>query len=141
MIKEDFFYELNYVEDGEYIDGKETIEDQLVMDVRSSWKHRYNLERRQQYLRSPVERLRLKKEQKEGHRKRIRDLRRYRSNREFAPDLHQSLESWRLQNGRKHLNVAFIVKYLLTFSWAEDPSRFHDAKAWGSKLYDEYCDR
>ena len=77
MIKEDFFYELNYVEDGEYIDGKETIEDQLVMDVRSSWKHRYNLERRQQYLRSPVERLRLKKEQKEGHRKRIRDLRRY----------------------------------------------------------------
>ena len=32
------------------------------------------------------------------------------------------------------MDIAFAVKYLLTSSWAEDPSRFRDAKTWESKL-------
>ena len=72
--------------------------------------------------------------QREGRRKLVREIRAYRSNREFATDLHQSLESWYLQNGEKRVDMACIVKWLLTSSWAEDPSGFQNAKDWESKL-------
>ena len=134
-MKNEFFYEPNCVEGGMWISEKKTIEDTLVLDLRFIWKHRYNLERRysQQYLqRDAVARWRFKRQQKEARKRLIRELRAYRSNREFAPDLHQFLESWYLQN-RKNRD-AFIVKMLLTSSWAGDPTLFRNAKDWESKL-------
>ena len=127
-------YEFNCIEAGKWIPEKVTFEDNLVMDLRFIWKHRYNLERRysQQYLRNNAARWRFMRTQREARRRLVRELRAYRSNREFAPELHQSLESWYLQN-RKNRD-AFIVKWLLTFSWAEDPSLFQNAKDWESKL-------
>ena len=136
-MKNDFFYEPNCVVDGEWIPKKKTIEDTLVLDLRFIWKHRYNLERRyiQQHLRGKTAAIwRFKRQQKETRKKLIRELRAYRSNREFAFDLHQFLESWYLQNRKKRMDIACIVKWLLTFSWAEDPSLFQNAKAWESKL-------
>ena len=134
-MKNEFFYEPNCVEGGKWISEKKTIEDTLVLDLRFIWKHRYNLERRysQQYLqRDAAARWRFKRQQKEARKRLIRELRAYRSNREFAPELHQSLESWYLQN-RKNRD-AFIVKMLLTSSWAGDPTLFRNAKDWESKL-------
>ena len=135
-MKNEFLYEPNCVKDGEWIPEKQTFEDILVMDLRFNWNHRYNLERRysQQYLRSNAARWRFKRQEKETRRKLIRDLRAYRSNREFAPDIHQSLESWYLQNRKKRMDIACIPKWLLTTSWAEDPSAFHNAKTWEHKL-------
>lgn len=132
----EFFYEFNCIEDGEWIPEKVTFEDRLVQDLRRSWNHRYNLERRysQQYLRSDAARWRFKKQQKETRRKLISDLRAYRSNREFAPDIHQSLESWYLQNREKRMDIAYIPKWLLTLSWAENPDFFRNAKTWEHKL-------
>ena len=133
-MKQGFLHEFNCIEDGEWIPEKVTFEDNLVMDLRFIWKHRYNLERRysQQYLRNNAARWRFRRTQREGRRRLIREIRAYRSNRELAPDLHQSLESWYLQN-RKNRD-AFIVKILLTASWVEDPTLFRNAKAWESKL-------
>ena len=133
-MKNEFFYEPNCVEDGKWISEKKTFEDALVLDLRFIWNHRYNLERRyiQQHLRSNAAIWRFKRQQKEVRKRLVREIRAYRSNRELAPDLHQSLESWYLQN-RKNRD-AFIVKWLLTFSWAEDPSLFRNAKVWVSKL-------
>ena len=53
-MEQEFFYEFNCIEAGEWIPEKVTFEDNLVMDLRFIWKHRYNLERRysQQYLQS-----------------------------------------------------------------------------------------
>ena len=135
-MKQGFLHEFNCIEDGEWIPEKVTFEDNLVMDLRFIWKHRYNLERRysQQHLRSNAARWRFIRTQREARRRLIRDIRAYRSNREFAPDLHQSLESWYLQNRKKRMDIAFAVKYLLTSSWAEDPSRFRNAKTWESNL-------
>lgn len=92
-MKNGFFYEPNCVENGEWIPEKQTFEDILVMDLRFIWNHRYNLERRysQQHLRSADARWRFKRQQKEVRKRLIRELRAYRSNREFAPDIHQSL--------------------------------------------------
>ena len=107
------------------------------MDLRFIWNHRYNLERRyiQQYLRSDAAaRWRFRRQQKEVRRKLIREIRAYRSNREFAPHLHQSLESWYLQNREKRMDIACAIKWLLTSSWAEDPSCFRNAETWESKL-------
>ena len=133
-MKNEFFYEFNCVKDGEWIPEKQTFEDRLVMDLRFNWKHRYNLERRysQQYLRSPAARWRFGRQQKEARKKHIRDLRAYRRNREFAPHILKSLESWYLQNRKNRF--AFIVKGLLITSWAEDPSLFRDAKTWEHNL-------
>ena len=128
-----FFYEPNCVENGEWIPEKVTFEDSLVQDLRRSWNHRYNLERRwiqQRLLGDAAAIWRFMRTQREGRRKLIRELRAYRSNREFAPDLHQNLESWYLQNWKKRMDIACAVKYLLTSSWAEDPSRFRNAKTW-----------
>ena len=135
-LKNEFFYEFNCIKDGEWIPEKRTFEDILVTDLRFNWNHRYNLERRysQQYLRSNAARWRFKRQQKETRRKLIRDLRAYRSNRKFAPDIHQSLESWYLQNHKKRIDIACIPKWLLTTSWAEDPSAFHNAKTWERNL-------
>lgn len=136
-MKNEFFYELNCVENGEWIPEQVTFEDRLVLDLRRSWTHRYNLERRyiQQYLLGNAAAIwRFKRQQKESRRKLIRALRAYRSNREFAPDLHQSLERWYLQNRKKRMDIAFAVKYLLTSSWAENPSRFRNAKSWKHNL-------
>ena len=135
-MKQEFLYEFNCIEDGEWIPEKVTFEDNLVMDLRFIWKHRYNLERRysQQHLRDNAARWRFMRTQREGRRRLIREIRAYRSNKEFAPDLHQSLESWYLQNGEKRVDIACIVKWLLTFSWAEDPSRFRNAKTWERDL-------
>ena len=93
-MKQGFLYEFNCIEDGEWIPEKQTFEDILVMDLRRCWKHRYNLERRysQQYLRDNAARWRFRKQQEKIRRRLISDLRAYRSNREFAPDLHQNLE-------------------------------------------------
>ena len=65
-MKNEFFYEFNCIEDGEWIPENQTFEDNLVMDLRFIWNHRYNLERRysQQYLRSDVARWRFKRQQK-----------------------------------------------------------------------------
>ena len=128
-----FFYEPNCVENGEWIPEKVTFEDSLVQDLRRSWNHRYNLERRwiqQRLLGDAAAIWRFMRTQREGRRKLIRELRAYRSNREFAPDLHQNLESWYLQNREKRVDIACAVKYLLTSSWVEDPSRFRNAKTW-----------
>ena len=135
-MKNGFFYEPNCVENGEWIPEKETLEDTLVLDLRFIWNHRYHLERRyiQQHLQSNAAIWRFKRQQKETRKKLIRELRAYRSNREFAPELHQSLETWYLQNGEKRANVAFIAKWMLFTSWAEDPSCFQNAKTWESKL-------
>ena len=136
-MKNGFFYEPNCVENGEWIPEKKTLEDTFVLDLRFIWKHRYNLERRwiQQHLLGDAAAIwRFKRQQKETRKKLIRELRAYCSNREFAPDLHQFLESWYLQNGEKRVDMACIVKWLLTFSWAEDPSCFQNAKDWESKL-------
>ena len=135
-MRNEFLYEFNCIEDGEWISEKVTFEDRLVQDLRRHWTHRYHLERRysQQYLRSNAARWRFMKQQREGRRRLIRELRAYRSNREFAPKLHKSLETWYLQNRKNRADIAFAVKYLLTASWAEDPSRFRDAKTWVSKI-------
>ena len=136
-MKNEFFYEFNCVKDGEWIPEKVTFEDRLVQDLRRYWNLRYNLERRwiqERLLGDAAAIWRFKRQQKETRKKLIRELRAYRSNREFAPDLHQSLENWYLQNAKKRMDMACIVKWLLTFSWAEDPSLFHSAKTWESKL-------
>ena len=135
-MKQGFLYEFNCIKDGEWISKKVTFEDNLVMDLRFIWKHRYNLERRysQQYLRSNAARWRFRRQQKEVRRKLVREIRAYRSNREFAPDLHQRLETWYLQNRKKRMDIACIPKWLLTTSWAEDPSVFRNAQTWESKL-------
>ena len=131
-MKNDFFYELNCVENGEWIPEKITLEDTLVRELRFIWNHRYNLERRyiQQFLRNSAARWRFKRNQKEVRRRLIRELRVYRSNREFSADTHQYLENWYLQNHKKRLDIACIVKWMLTTPWANDPSAFRDAKAW-----------
>ena len=136
-MKNGFFYEFNCIEDGEWTPEKMTFEDWIVQDLRRYWKHRYNLERRwiQQYLLGNAAAIwRFKRQQREVRRKLIRELRAYRSNREFAPDLHQSLESWYLQNREKRVDIAYIPKSLLTLSWAENPDLFRNAKTWESKL-------
>jgi hypothetical protein len=136
-MRNEFLYKFNCIEDGEWISEKQTFEDILVMDLRFIWNHRYHLERRyiQQYLLSnAAARWRFMRTQREARRRLIREIRAYRSNREFAPDLHQSLESWYLQNREKRMDIASAVKYLLTSSWAEDPSRFRNAKTWESNL-------
>ena len=135
-MKNEFFYELNCVENGEWIPEKQTFEDRLVMDLRFNWKHRYNLEPRysQQHLRSNAARWRFKRQQKKTRKRLIRDLRAYRSNREFASHIHQSLENWYLQNHKKRLDVAFIVKLLLTTAWAGDPFLFRNAETWERRL-------
>ena len=132
-----FFYEFNCLKDGVWMSEKMTFEDWLVQGLRRSWNHRHNLERRyiQQYLLSnAAARWRFMRTQREARRRLIREIRAYRSNREFAPDLHQSLETWYLQNRKKRMDIAFAVKYLLTSSWAEDPSRFRNAQTWESNL-------
>ena len=134
-MKQEFFYEFNCVEDGEWIPEKKTFEDGLVEELRFIWKHRYHLERRyiQQHLQGKAAAIwRFERQQKETRKKLIRELRAYRSNREFAPGLHQFLETWYLQNRKNR--VAFAVKYLLTASWAEDPSFFRNAKKWEQDL-------
>ena len=135
-MKQGFFYEFNCIEDGEWIPEKVTFEDKLVENLRFIWKHRYHLERRyiQQYLRSSAAIWRFRRQQQETRKNLIRELRAYRSNREFAPDLHRSLERWYLQNRKKRMDIACIVKWLLTFSWAEDPSCFRNAQTWVSEL-------
>ena len=105
--------------------------------MRRIWNHRHNLERRyiQQHLRGKAAAIwRFKRQQKETRKKLILELRAYRSNREFAPDLHRFLETWYLQNGKKRMDIAPAVQYLLTASWAEDLSLFQNAKDWESKL-------
>ena len=134
-MKQEFFYEFNCIENGEWIPEKKTFEDKLVEELRFIWNHRHHLERRyiQQYLRGKSAAIwRFKRQQKETRKKLIRELRAYRSNREFAPDLHQSLETWYLQNRKNR--VAFAVKYLLTASWVENPDLFRNAKKWEHKL-------
>lgn len=133
-MKNEFIYELNCVKDGEWIPEKRTLEDMIVMDLRRNWKHRYNLERRysQQSLQSSAARWRFGRQQKEARKKQIRDLRAYRSNREFAPHILQSLESWYLQNRKNR--AAFIVRGLLITSWAENPATFRNAKTWEQDL-------
>ena len=135
-MKNGFFYEPNCVENGEWIPEKKTLEDTLVLDLRFLWNHRYNLERRysQQYLRSNTARWRFKKNQRGDRKRLIRDIRAYRSNKEFAAAIHQSLESWYLQNYKKRMDIAGIVKWLLTTSWANDPSLFRNAKTWERDL-------
>ena len=135
-MKQEFFYEFNCIEDGEWIPEKKTFEDKLVEELRRSWNQRHNLERRhiQHLLGDSAAIWRFMRTQREGRRRFVREIRAYRSNREFAPDLHQSLESWYLQNGEKRVDMACIVKWLLTSSWAEDPSCFQNAKDWESKL-------
>ena len=136
-MKQEFLYEFNCIEDGEWKPEKQTFEDQLVMDLRRCWKHRYNLERRwiqQRLLGDPAAIWRFKRQQKESRKRFISELREYRSNRELAPDIHQSLESWYLQNREKRVDIAYIPKSLLTLSWAENPDLFRNAKTWESKL-------
>ena len=112
-MKNDFFYEPNCVENGEWIPEKETLEDILVLDLRFIWNHRYHLERRyiQQHLRGNAAIWRFKRQQKETRKKLIRELRSYRSNREYAPDLHQFLETWYLQNRKNRMDIAPAVRY------------------------------
>ena len=136
-MKQGFLYEFNCIEDGKWISERVTFEDRMVQDLRRSWNLRRNLERRwiqQRLLGDAAARWRFLRTQREGRRKLVREIRAYRSNREFAPDLHQSLESWYLQNGEKRVDMACIVKWLLTSSWVEDPSCFQNAKDWKSKL-------
>ena len=137
-MKQEFFYEFNCIEDGEWITEKMTFEDKLVQDLRRYWNLRYNLERRwiqQRLLGDAAATWRFKRQHREGRRKLVREIRGYRSNREFAPDLHKSLETWYLQNGEKRMDIAGIVKWLLTSSWVEDPSLFRNAKSWEHDLH------
>ena len=94
-MENEFFYEFNCIEDGEWVPEQVTFEDRLVHGLRRSWNHRYNLERRysQQHLRSDAARWRFKRQQKEVRKRLIHELRAYRSNREIAPDIHQDFES------------------------------------------------
>ena len=135
-MKQEFLYEFNCIEDGKWITEKVTFEDDLVDDLRRSWNQRHNLERRHiQYLLGDAAAIwRFMRTQREGRRKLVREIRAYRSNREFAPDLHQSLERWYLQNRKKRMDIACIIKWLLTFSWAEDPSCFRNAQTWWQNL-------
>ena len=135
-MKQEFFYEFNCIEDGEWIPEKKTFEDELVEELRRSWNQRHNLECRhiQHLLGDSAAIWRFMRTQREGRRRLVREIWAYRSNREFAPDLHQSLESWYLQNGEKRVDMACIVKWMLTSSWAEDPACFQNAKDWKSKL-------
>ena len=136
-MKQGFLYEFNCIEDGKWISERVTFEDRMVQDLRRSWNLRRNLERRwiqQRLLGDAAARWRFMRTQQEGRRRLIRELRAYRSNREFAPDLHQNLESWYLQNGEKRMDIAPAVQYLLTSSWAEDPSAFRNAKTWEQDL-------
>ena len=136
-MKNGFLYEFGCIENGEWISEKVTFEDKLVDKLRFIWNLRHNLERRyiQQYLLGDAAAIwRFKRQQKETRKKLIRELRAYRSNREFAPDLHQSLERWYLQEGEKHANFAFLIKWSLITSWAEDPDVFRNAKDWRRKL-------
>ena len=136
-MRNEFLYEFNCIEDSEWIPEKMTFEDGLVQDLRRSWNHRYNLERRwiqRNLLGNAAAIWRFMRTQREGRRKLVREIRAYRSNREFSPDLHQSLETWYLQNREKRMDIACAVKWLLTSSWAEDPSRFRNAKTWESNL-------
>ena len=114
-MKNGFLYEFGCIENGEWISEKVTLEDRLVQDLRFIWNHRYNLERRyiQQYLLGNAAAIwRFMRQQREARRRLAREIRAYRSNREFAPDLHQSLETWYLQNGKKRMDIACIVKWL-----------------------------
>ena len=136
-MKNEFFYEPNCVEDGEWIPEKKTFEDELVLDLRFIWNLRYNLERRwiqQRLLGDAAAIWRFKRQQREERKKIVREIRAYRSNRELAPELLQILESWYLQNRKNRADIAFAVKYLLTASWAEDPSRFRNAQTWEQNL-------
>ena len=136
-MKNGFLYEFNCIEDGEWISEKVTLEDRLVQDLRRYWNLRGNLELRwiqQRLLGDAAAIWRFKRQQREGRRKLVREIQAYRSNREFAPDPHQSLENWYLQNGKKRVDVAWIVKSLLTTSWAKDPSLFRNAKTWEQNL-------
>ena len=136
-MEQGFFYEFNCVEDGEWIPEKKTFEDGLVEELRFIWNHRYHLERRyiQRHLRGNAAAIwRFKRQQKETRKKLIRELRAYRSNREFAPDLHQFLETWYLQNRERCMDIAYIPKWLLTLSWVENPDLFRNAKKWEHKL-------
>ena len=136
-MKNGFFYKFDCIEDDKWIPEKVTFEDRLVQDLRRSWNHRHNLERRwiQQYLLGNATAIwRFKRQQREERKRLIREIRAYRSNKEFALDLHQNLESWYLQNGEKRMDIACIVKWLLTFSWAEDPSLFRNAQTWEQNL-------
>ena len=140
-MKQGFLYDFNCIKDGEWIPEKITFEDILVQELRFIWKHRYNLERRyiQQYLLGKAAAIwRFKRQQREARRKLIREIREYRSNREFAPDLHQILESWYRQNHKKRMDIACIVKWLLTFSWAEDLSVFRNAQTWEQDLQPKF---
>ena len=136
-MKNKFFYEFNCIEDGKWIVEKMTFEDRLVQDLRRSWNHRYNLERRwiQQDLSGNAAAIwRFKRQQREVRKRLIRELRAYRSNREFAPDIHRVLENWYLQNREKRMDIAYIPKWLLTLSWTENPALFRSAKTWEHKL-------
>ena len=136
-MKQGFLYEFNCIEDGEWIPEKVTFEDKLVEELRFIWNHRYHLERRyiQRYLLGKAATIwRFKRQQREARRKLIREIRAYRSNQEFAPDLHQRLEKWYIDNHKKRMDIACIVKWLLTFSWAEDPSVFRNAQTWEQNL-------
>lgn len=136
-MKQGFFYEFNCIEDGEWIPKKKTFEDGLVEELRFIWKHRYHLERRyiQQHLRGNAAAIwRFKRQQKETRKKLIRQLLAYRSNREFAPDLHQFLETWYLQNRKTRMDIAWIVRRLLTSSWTENPDLLRNAKKWEHRL-------
>ena len=136
-MKQDFLYEFNCIKDGEWIPDKKTVEDELIDDLRRSWNQRHNLDKRhipQRPLGDAAARWRFMRTQQEGRKRLIRELRAYRSNREFAPDLHQFLETWYLQNHKRRMDIAPAVKYLLTGSWAEDLSLFQNAKDWESKL-------
>ena len=104
-----FFYEFNCIEDGKWIPEKITFEDLLVQELRFIWNHRYNLERRyiQQYLLGNAAAIwRFKRQQKKTRKKLIRELRSYRSNREFAPDLHQF---WKVGIGRTIKNAWILL--------------------------------
>ena len=48
--------------------------------------------------------------------------------------LQPCLEAWYLQNQKKRMDIACIVKWLLTSSWAENPDLFRNAKTWKRKL-------
>ena len=140
-MKQDFFYEFNCIEDGEWIPEKKTFEDELVDDLRRSWNQRHNLDKRhipQCPLGDAAAVWRFMRTQQEGRKRLIRKLRAYRSNREFVPDLHQFLESWYLQNRKKRMDIAPAVSYVLTSSWAEDPSRFRNAQTWESNLQSQF---
>lgn len=139
-MKNGFFYEFGCIEDGKWISEKVTFEDKLVDELRFIWNLRHNLERRyiQQHLLGDAAAIwRFKRQRREERKRLIRELRAYRGNREFATDLHQSLESWYLQEGKKRMDVACIVKWLLTSSWAEDPTYFRNAKTWEQDLLSE----